>query len=152
MSRSKRIASVVKFSKAQEERAARRLGQAQQTMRSREEVLGTLEQHRCDYSERLFDQAASGFGIGSMLEYQEFLGRLSGAIGHQKGLVQNSHSECEGARSQWLQRHTRKSAIEKVMERLQRSEARAENRREQTESDGLSQRAMSAKILAFKTA
>ncbi|MGA7800077.1 MAG: flagellar export protein FliJ [Gammaproteobacteria bacterium] len=135
MTRSKRMQPVVRVAEDRERQAARALGDAQRALAENEakltELIGYREQYSRDFS------AAGGAGLDArrVHEYRVFLDRLGVAVSQQSAAVEKLRGDCERSRQRWLETRTRAQALDKVTERYQSVERKAEERREQHDMD-----------------
>ena len=140
MTRSKRMNPVVKVAESREQAAARILGEAQQQLTRQEQRLDELMAYRDQYSQQFQQSSGMGMGVARLQDYRVFLARLNEAIEQQKQVIVRCRQDCERQRCHWLSSRTRTQALGKVVERYQREERRAVERREQHDSDERAQR------------
>ncbi len=74
-----------------------------------------------------------------MRDFQTFLAKLGEAMVQQREYVALARNALEAERSNWREAAQRQHVVETLAERWQGEEARAEGRRDQQESDELSQ-------------
>ena len=77
--------------------------------------------------------------------FQTFLARLGEALAQQRDLVTLAQRALDAERSQWREAAQRQHVVETLAERWQGEETRAANRRDQNESDELSQQRATAR-------
>ena len=82
-----------------------------------------------------------------MRDFQTFLAKLGEALAQQRELVALAQRALEAERCNWREAAQRAHVVETLAERWQSEESRAANRRDQQESDELSQQRAAAKDL-----
>ncbi len=140
MTRSKRMKPVVKVAEGREQAAARVMGEAQRQLQAQEDKLQELITYRAQYTEQFQVSGGAGLGAARLQDYRVFLSRLNQAIEQQHVRIAQCQQDCERQRSNWMATRTRSQALDKVVERYQREERRADDRREQNETDERAQR------------
>lgn len=140
MTRSKRMTPVVKVAENREQAAARVLGEARQRLEQQQRKLDELITYRDQYSQEFQQRSGQGMGVARLQDFRVFLARLNEAIEQQRRLVERCHQNCERQRLQWVASRTRTQALGKVVDRYQREERRAAERREQHDTDERAQR------------
>lgn len=140
MTRSKRMKPVVKVAEGREQAAARVMGEAQRRLSEQEQKLEELISYRAQYTEQFQISGGAGLGAARLQDYRVFLSRLNQAIEQQHQRIEHCQQDCERQRSHWMATRTRSQALDKVVERYQREERRADDRREQRDSDEHGQR------------
>ncbi|MEJ2645066.1 MAG: flagellar export protein FliJ [Gammaproteobacteria bacterium] len=135
MSRSKRMQPVVRVAEDRERQAARALGEAQRRLAENESKLAELIGYREQYSQSFNTAGGVGLDARRLHDYRVFLERLGTAISQQSELVEQLRLDCERSRRRWLETRTRAQALDKVTERYQQVERKAEERLEQHDSD-----------------
>jgi flagellar FliJ protein len=73
-----------------------------------------------------------------MRDFQTFLAKLGEALSQQRELVVLAQQALEAERNHWREAAQRAHVVETLAERWQTEESRAESRRDQIESDELS--------------
>lgn len=84
--------------------------------------------------------------MGELLNRQQFLQRISDAIGFQQGLVEQLREAVAARRQLWLQARNRAKALGGVAQHLKADDERAEDRKEQREADERAQRPAASKF------
>jgi flagellar FliJ protein len=140
MSPSKRLKPVQKLARNREQDAARTMGRSHQTLQQEEAKLLQLKLYHQEYLERFDEAAKQGISANRLQEYRAFLARLDLAIREQENVVEHSKIDHSSKKLNWRKKHTRTEALNKVVNRHETNEKRAEDRREQKESDERSQR------------
>ncbi len=139
MTKSERLQPIVRVSESKERQAARMLAETLKRRQEAETRLKELQTYREEY-EQLFQRTSrSGVGAEKLRDYRAFIAQLNQAIGYQEQKVSAAVMACESARSAWLKTRTRCQALGKVVDGHRRDERRSEDRREQKDSDALSQ-------------
>ena len=140
MSPSKRFKPVLRVAESHERKAAHQFGDSQRYMQEQEAKLEELRQYHREYLERFDTASRNGISAGQLREYQAFLAKLELAIKEQEAIVQASEQNRSVKKEAWQQKHIRSKVLDKVMQRYQEEERRAEEKREQKELDEKNQR------------
>lgn len=139
MKRSERIETVQQVTARTEREHAERVAEAQRNVAEMEEKLAALERYRGEYEAGFAARSRAGFDAASVRDFQTFLARLGEALTQQADLVQKAKDALEHERTLWRGAAQRAHVVDSLAERWQNEEMRAENRRDQIESDELSQ-------------
>jgi flagellar FliJ protein len=137
---SDRFKPIHQLASQKERKAAVELGESIKQRDSAQLRLAELEQYHKEYLERFADAARNGLNSNQIVEYQVFIGKLEDAIVEQRRIVQRVEQDCLQTRQQWQGRYTKAKAMENAIDRMRLAERRQDDRREQAESDDLSQR------------
>jgi flagellar FliJ protein len=139
MKRSERLDVVQQATARTEREHAERVADAQRQVAQMEEKLAALEKYRGEYEAGFAARSRAGFGAIGVRDFQVFLARLGEALTQQAELVARAKDALEAERVQWREAAQRAHVVDTLAERWQTEEARAESRRDQNESDELSQ-------------
>src|SRR5262245_48662098 len=101
--------------------------------------LVALEKYRGEYEAGFATRAGAGVDVVGMRDFQTFLARLAEAMGQQRELIVQAERALDHERSQWREAAQRAHVVDTLAERWQSEETRVANRRDQQESDELSQ-------------
>ncbi|MGD1982795.1 MAG: flagellar export protein FliJ [Chromatiaceae bacterium] len=137
---SDRFKPIHQLASQKERKAAVELGESIKQRDSAQLRLAELEQYHKEYLERFAGAARNGLNSNQIVEYQVFIGKLEDAIAEQRRIVQRVEQACLQTRQQWQGRYTKAKAMENAIDRMRLAERRQDDRREQAESDDLSQR------------
>jgi flagellar FliJ protein len=137
---SDRFKPIHQLASQKERKAAVELGESIKQRDSAQLRLAELEQYHREYLERFAGAARNGLNSNQIVEYQVFIGKLEDAIAEQRRIVQRVEQACLQTRQQWQGRYTKAKAMENAIDRMRLAERRQDDRREQAESDDLSQR------------
>jgi len=140
MSPSKRLKPVQRIALDREQKAARQMGRAHQTLQQEEQKLHQLKQYQQEYLERYQRAARQGMSASQLQEYRAFLAKLDGAIEQQRAAVEERLLAHSTSKQSWRQTHTRSQALDKVADRYRQRERQESERKEQKESDDRGQR------------
>lgn len=140
MSRAKRLAPVQGVVEAAEQKLAQSLAAQQRRVSDAEAKLLELERYRGEYEQGLTQRAGAGIGVAQLRDYQAFLGRLGEAIRQQQAVVQRACAERDAEQLRWQQAARRVKAIDHLAEQWLTEERRAEDRRDQRDTDERAQR------------
>ena len=145
MTRSERLAPVQRVLGQTEQQRARDLGEARQRLVAAETKLQDLQQYRQDY-ERVFQQrATTGQSVMALRDFQVFLARLDQAIQQQTQIAEAARGDVAGRTTRWQSAARQVKAVDSVVGRWQGEERRADDRREQKDTDERAQRGSAAR-------
>ena len=139
MKRSERLDVVQQVTSRTERERAERVGAAERHLVEMQQKLAALEKYRTEYESGFKSRAGAGVDVVGMRDFQTFLAKLGEALSQQRELVNLAARALEGERSNWREAAQRAHVVETLAERWQTEEQRAETRRDQNESDELSQ-------------
>jgi flagellar protein FliJ len=135
------MAPVQKVLDRKEKDHARELGEAQTRLAAAEVKLKDLEQYRQDYEQAFQQRAKAGQPVRALRDFQVFLARLDQAIQQQGQIVAVARQDVSGHSTRWQSAARQVKAVDSVVDRWQGEERRAQDRREQKETDERAQRA-----------
>ena len=139
MKRSERLDVVQQAAARTERERAERVGAAERHLAEMQQKLTALEKYRNEYETGFATKAGAGLDVVGMRDFQTFLAKLGEAMVQQREYVALARNALEAERSNWREAAQRQHVVETLAERWQGEEARAEGRRDQQESDELSQ-------------
>ena len=139
MTRSERMGVVKQATAHSEQKEAERVALAERHVVEMEEKLGALERYRKEYEDGFAKRAGSGLGVAAIRDYQAFLSRLGDALEQQRQVVEKARAAHEAAILVWREAAKRAHVVDTLAERWQVEESREESRRDQRDSDELSQ-------------
>jgi flagellar FliJ protein len=139
VTRSERMGVVKQATAHSEREQAERVALAERHLVEMEEKLGALERYRKEYEDGFAARAGAGLGVAAVRDYQAFLGRLGDALEQQRQVVEQARSAHEAAILVWREAAKRAHVVDTLAERWQVEETREESRRDQRDSDELSQ-------------
>ena len=139
MKRSERLDVVQQATSRTERERAERVGAAERHLVEMQQKLAALEKYRSEYETGFKTRAGGGVDVVGMRDFQTFLAKLGEALTQQRELVAMAQRVLEAERSNWREAAQRAHVVETLAERWQSEESRAEDRRDQQESDELSQ-------------
>lgn len=99
-----------------------------------------LSDYRSEYEQRWTAQFRTGVTMVLMQCYQEFLGRLRGAVDMQGHQVARLRLELDHARSATMAAEVRVASVRKLIERRETAHTRNTERREQKQQDEFASR------------
>jgi flagellar FliJ protein len=139
VTRSERMGVVKQATAHSEQKEAERVALAERHVVEMEEKLGALERYRKEYEDGFAARAGAGLGVAAVRDYQAFLSRLSDALEQQRQVVEKARVAHQAAILVWREAAKRAHVVDTLAERWQVEESREENRRDQRNSDELSQ-------------
>ena len=145
MKRSERLDVVQQAAARTERERAERVGAAERHLAEMQQKLAALEKYRNEYESGFAAKAGAGVDVVGMRDFQTFLAKLGEAMVQQREYVALARNALDAERSNWREAAQRQHVVETLAERWQGEEARAEVRRDQQESDELSQQQRSVK-------
>lgn len=122
------------FDKAEKDRA-RELGDAQQQLAAAETKLAELRTYQGEYLGAFRRRAESGTSIRALRDFQAFLARLDQALRQQEQLVEKAREQASGSRRNWQGAAQKVKALGAVVQRWERAEDLAGEKRDQKDSD-----------------
>ena len=137
--RSERLDVVQQVAARAEQERAKRVGDAERHLADMQDKLQALEKYRGEYEAGFAKRAGSGVDVVGMRDFQTFMAKLAEALGQQRELVALARSALEAQRTHWREAAQRSHVVDTLAERWQGEESRAALRRDQQESDELSQ-------------
>ena len=144
MTKSKRLKPVSEIADSRERDAARHMGEQQGILDQHQNKLNELIQYRAEYTAKMVAAGGNGISAGKMQDYNTFIRRLDEAIVFQRSQIELAIRQLEVKQREWRAMHTRSEALNKVVTRYQTAETRAQDKREQNESDERAQRRSSS--------
>jgi len=145
MKRSERLDVVQQATARTERERAERVGAAERHLVEMQQKLAALEKYRGEYEAGFQARAGAGVDVVGMRDFQTFLAKLGEALAQQRELVTMAQRALESERSNWREAAQRAHVVETLAERWQTEESRAADRRDQQESDELSQQRANAR-------
>ena len=139
MKRSERLDVVQQVTSRNERQRAERVGAAERHLVEMQQKLTALEKYRSEYEAGFKTRAGTGLDVIGMRDFQTFLAKLGEALTQQRELVTLAQRALDAERTNWREAAQRAHVVETLAERWQSEEQRAETRRDQNESDELSQ-------------
>ena len=139
MKRSERLDVVQQVAARTERERAERVGAAERHLLEMQDKLAALERYRSEYEAGFATRAGAGLDVIGMRDFQTFLAKLGEALTQQRELVALARGALDAERSHWREAAQRTHVVETLAERWQSEETRAADRRDQQESDELSQ-------------
>jgi flagellar FliJ protein len=131
---------VVKQATSHSEREqAERVAKAERHVVEMEEKLSALERYRKEYEDGFAARAGAGVAVAAGRDFQAFLARLGDALEQQRTVVEQARAAHQAAILVWREAAKRAHVVDTLAERWQVEEAREEQRRDQRDSDELSQ-------------
>jgi flagellar protein FliJ len=139
MKRSERLDVVQQAAARTERERAERVGAAERHLAEMQQKLAALEKYRNEYEAGFATKAGAGVGVVGMRDFQTFMAKLGEALVQQREYVALARNALDAERSNWREAAQRQHVVDTLAERWQGEETRAELRRDQQESDELSQ-------------
>jgi flagellar protein FliJ len=134
------MAPVQRVLDQKEKDRARELGEARTRLSEAQAKLGDLEQYRHDYEQAFQQRAKAGQPVRALRDFQVFLARLDQAIQQQRQVVAATQADVSGHSTRWQSAARQVKAVDSVVDRWQGDERRAQDRRDQKETDERAQR------------
>jgi flagellar FliJ protein len=140
MVQSKRLKPVHRVAESREQTAAKELGDSTRYVHEQEARLEELRRYHAEYLDRFHSAAKMGMSALQLQEYRAFLAKLERAIREQEAIIKDGRNVHKFKKDNWQQKHVRTQALGKVIDRYKKAETKAEDKREQKESDDRNQR------------
>lgn len=144
MTRSKKLKPVVKHVEDREQDALRGVAFSQRRLSEQEIRLKQLVDYRLDYINRHVSEQGSVSAV-EFQEYHRFMSQLDDTIKQQQEVVELAVKELEIKRRHWQLSRTKSDAIHIMVDRIQQSELREEERVEQKLMDEAALRSVTKK-------
>lgn len=125
----------VQVAQSKEDSAARAVADMQHRLAQQQAYLQQLLDFRSEYSAQLQAAGQSGIAAQRFQGYRVFLGKLDRSIAQCQQNLLRIQNEFHRKRHLWLMSHAKTQALAGVIERDRRERERAEDRREQADSD-----------------
>lgn len=129
------MARIVALAETEERKYAVLTGKSQARLTEQRDRLGELDAHRHTYAGRT--RRVGNMPAAHWQDYQRFLARLDDAVRSQKQIIRDCEKTVETHRRRWLVKRRRLESLQRVLERFQREELVAADRREQRVLDEL---------------
>ena len=139
MTRSERLGVVQNATAHTEREHAERVALAERHVVEMEQKLAALENYRKEYEDGFSARAGAGLGVAAIRDFQAFLARLGEALEQQRQSVETARAAHQAAIALWREAAKRAHVVDTLAERWQAEESREEGRRDQRDSDELSQ-------------
>jgi len=139
MTRSERLGVVQNATSHTEREHAERVALAERHVVEMEQKLAALENYRKEYEDGFAARAGAGLGVAAIRDFQAFLARLGEALEQQRQAVETARASHQAAITLWREAAKRAHVVDTLHERWQTEESREESRRDQRDSDELSQ-------------
>lgn len=130
-SRADRLQPAVDQAHKRRNDAMQKLAEQQQRVARAEQQLIELRRYRQEYAAG----QGGGMSVAALLNRQQFIDRIDGAIAQQQAEVQRQQRQLEHARGHWREAHAREKALDSVVGQYRTQERKAEDRREQNDVD-----------------
>jgi flagellar FliJ protein len=118
---------------------AEKVAQAERHVVEMEGKLTALERYRKEYEDGFAARAGAGLGVAAGRDFQAFLARLGDALEQQRQVVEQARASHQAAILAWREAAKRAHVVDALTERWQIEESRESSRRDQRDSDELSQ-------------
>jgi flagellar protein FliJ len=139
--RAQRLQMVQNVVDDQKRRRAEALAASERSVSESEARLVELQNYQANYLRDFSVRAGTGM-LGNMArDYQAFLARLEDALKQQTQAVTRARAQRDGELKSWQGAAQRAEAVGQMVRRFQSEEDRAQERREQRDSDERAQRA-----------
>ncbi len=135
MVRSKRFKPIVNLAHNTEREAAKALGDALNRLAQSEQQLNQLYAYREEYHEKFNVSGSQGMTAQQMNEYRHFIEKITDAIDKQKKVIEQARIHLTEKKNFWFAKRGRSKALDNVLERYLKEEARQQERRLQKEID-----------------
>ncbi len=144
MKKSRRMQTLVKLARLEEEQAVLRLSEARALYAGQVNRLRELESYHREYTQRMAQLGGTGTDIARLNEYRAFIHQLGEALKIQRQQVAEAREALERQDQSWMEARTHHKALGNYRQRCQREEDLLQAKREQKESDERAMRARSA--------
>ncbi len=146
MSPKQRLQMVQRVTDERERQQARKLAQSRARVAQCESKLKELKGYQAGYIRDFDKRAASGIRGAGIREFQAFLAKLGEAIRQQEELLEKARADSETERTHWQGAAQRSQIMDKVVEHHSARETKANDQREQRETDDRGQRTAKGRL------
>jgi flagellar FliJ protein len=146
MSPTRRLQLVQRVTDEKERRQAQRLAQSRARVAQCEAKLKELQGYQEGYIRDFDRRAAGGIAAQGIREFHAFLAKLAEAIRQQEELLEKARTDSESERMNWQGAAQRSQIMDKVVERHAARQVRAQDQRDQRESDERGQRTANGRL------
>jgi flagellar FliJ protein len=133
--RSQRLQPAAQVARDREDAAAQVLAECQRRLAEHQARLQQLLTFRSEYTEQFQNAGSSGISAHQLQNYTAFLASLEHAVVCSQQRLENLHAELQRQRDNWVMSRAKTQGLEAVIQRYHLEQGRAEERREQAESD-----------------
>jgi flagellar protein FliJ len=133
------LLTVLKQAEGERDQAVAALRRAEAQARRVQEQADQLHSYRADYQQRWTTQFSQRGTMDIVQCYQSFMQRLDEALAQQTQAAESADATVLRLRQQALAAETRVASVRKLMERRQAEQRRADDRREQRQTDDTAQ-------------
>jgi flagellar protein FliJ len=123
-----------------ERKRAETLAASERRVSESETKLTELETYQKTYAAQFNSRAGAGIGAAGLRDFQTFMAKLADAVKQQAQIVSKAREDRDTELKTWQHAAQRAEAVGGLVKRWQNDEQRADDRREQNESDERSQR------------
>jgi flagellar FliJ protein len=123
-----------------EKKRAESLAACERRVTESETKLAELESYQKTYATQFNARAGAGIGAAGLRDFQTFMARLADAVKQQAQIVLKAKADRDAELKIWQHAAQRAEAVGGLVKRWQSEEQRADDKREQSESDERSQR------------
>jgi flagellar FliJ protein len=132
MSKPTRLAPIAEIATLRENEAAQRLAASSAQLSAKEREVEQLRGYLAEYRQRAFNESTDSTRLQNT---RAFLSRLSDAVAFHEAELQKAVDRHRVELENWRDSHQRAQALDKYIERSQREELDAVQRRDQAEVD-----------------
>lgn len=132
MSKASRLEPIADYATLRENEAAQRLAASAAQLEAKEKELEQLRGYLAEYRQRALHEATDSARLQNT---RAFLARLSDAVAFHETEMQKAIERHRQEAERWRDSHQRAQALDKYIERSQREEQTASQRRDQAEVD-----------------
>lgn len=139
MKRSERMEKIVTINTGYENMAGATLASAQTEHQSQLNQLDQLKIYKQEYQLQLKQRMSNSITSKEIQDFQFFFASLDDAIAQQVVMVKRSATQVDLTKAEWLEKKKEVKKISRIAENLKKEEYLLESRKEQKETDELSQ-------------
>src|SRR5262245_5685073 len=118
-----------------ERKRAEALAACERRVSESENKLAELESYQKTYASQFNTRAGAGISATGLRDFQTFMARLADAVKQQTQIVSKARADRDAEMKTWQHAAQRREAVGGLVKRWQGEERRAEDKREQNESD-----------------
>jgi len=140
MTRSKKLKPVVKHVDSKEQSALQAVAFSQQQLQMQSSRLQKLKEYKNEYAQQHSTDQPVSYSAVQFQEYNRFLTQLDETIKQQTQVVEMAQREVDIKRQKWKLSRSRSDAMHKVVDRIQASELKQNEKIEQKVMDEIALR------------
>lgn len=137
--RSERLKSIVKLAKHEEDVAVVELVKIKKILADNKTRYDELDEYRRQYFDKHNLESASGTDVSSLINFKNFMAKLDNVIAQQNKNVESCLASLDAIEKVWIEKHVYYKKMDDIFNKALDSEKTTRNKKDQKESDDISQ-------------